>query len=143
MKIKSVSLMNIFMCFCVVLIHLTSYPVLNLDKNGIWFKIFFLANTFVRFCVPCFVFLSGYKLYNKYKDSKIELKKFYLSRLKKIVIPYVLCYVIYFLYFYSKSWVSKDTFFKGLIMRRFVSTILLYYFFYSALFIISFIIKNI
>ena len=137
MKKKSVSLMNIFMCFCVVLIHITAYPVVNLEKDSIWFKAFFIANTFVRFCVPCFVFLSGYKLYNKYKGTKLELKKFYLSRLKKIVLPYVLCYCIYFWYFYSKKWIDVGTFFKGLVLRRLVCTILLYYLFNPAIFAIS------
>jgi len=136
MKIRSVSLMNIFMCFCVVLIHLTAYPVQTLDKDGIWFKIFLTANFFVRFCVPCFVFLSGYKLYNKYKDKKIELKKFYFSRLKKIVLPYLICYAIYFIYFYSKRWVEPKNFFAGLVTRKFICTVLLCNFFNSIIFII-------
>ena len=116
MKLKNISLMNIFMCFCVVAIHLTSLPIEAYPVQGTWFKIFFAINRMVRFAVPAFVFLSGYKLFNRYKDENIDLKKFYLSRLKKIVLPYVICYTIYYLYFYNKGWLGEITYFKGLFL---------------------------
>ena len=115
MKLKNVSLMNIFMCFCVVAIHLTSYPVTNFDQNSIWFKVVFIINRMVRFAVPCFVFLSGYKLQRRYDEKDINIKEFYLKRIKKIIIPYIICYTAHFLYFYSKEWVTKESFFSGLI----------------------------
>ena len=115
MRQKSISLMNIFMCFCVVAIHITSYPVMNFDQNSLWFKMVFIINRMIRFAVPCFVFLSGYKLQNRYDNEKVNVINFYIKRIKKIIIPYIICYIAYFLYFYSKEWVTKESFFSGLI----------------------------
>ena len=143
MKLRKVSLMNIFMCLSVVLIHITSYPAEQFEKDSIWFLVFFTINRMLRFAVPCLVFLSGYKLYNRYKDEKVDIKRFYLGRVKKVVVPYIICYVIFFAYFYAKGWIEKNTFFKGLVLRRFSSTFLLYYFFNSAIFTFPTIIKNI
>ena len=115
MRLKNISYMNVFMCFSVVAIHLTSYPVDKLEKDSIWFMVVFFINQLLRFAVPCFVFLSGYKLYRRYKDEKIDLKKFYLGRLKKIIVPYLICFIIYYLYFYFKGWVNFSDFFKNLV----------------------------
>lgn len=116
MKLKNISLMNIFMCFCVVVIHLTSMPVSTLSHDSKWFVVFHAINSFLRFAVPAFVFLSGFKLYNRYKNEKIDLKKFYLSRFKKIILPYVICYTIYYLYFLSKGWIEAKSYFSGLVL---------------------------
>ena len=116
MKLKNISLMNIFMCFCVVMIHLTSMPVSSLNHESKWFVVFSAINSFLRYAVPAFVFLSGYKLYNRYKDEKIDLKKFYLSRIKKIVLPYIICYTIYYLYFLNKGWIEASSYFRGLLL---------------------------
>lgn len=116
MKYKHISAINVFSCLCVVIIHLTSNLVINLNKESVWYLVFFLINKLLTFAVPAFVFLSGYKLYNKYRDGKIELTKFYMNRFKKIVIPYLIAYVIYYLYFYYLGWVKLDDFVKQLIL---------------------------
>ena len=81
LKLKEISLMNVLMCFSVVTIHLTSNPVTLLRHDSFWYLIMFIINKFFTFAVPAFVFLSGFKLYNKYKDNKIDLKQFYTRRL--------------------------------------------------------------
>lgn len=103
---KEISLMNIFLCFCVVMIHLTSSPLMSLRYASFAHIIIFIINKMLCFCVPSFIFLSGFKLYSKYGENKIELKKFYTQRFKKIVIPYIISVLIYFIYFWSKRWVS-------------------------------------
>ena len=118
MKLKNISLMNVFMCFCVIIIHITSYPIENSEIDKTWVLILFCINKFLRFAVPCFVFLSGYKLYRRYKNEKIDIKKFYFGRLKKIVIPYIICYIIYFFYFYNKGWIGFSDFMRGLVTGR-------------------------
>ena len=143
MKIKSISLMSVFMCFCVVLIHLTSFPVMEFEKGTSLYNVIYTINMFLRFAVPCFVFLSGYKLYNRYENEKIDLKKFYFGRIKKIVIPYLLSYTIYFMYFYMKNWVKENDYLLGLCTRKYSSTFLLYYLHDSTLFTIPTNNKNI
>ena len=115
MRLKNISLMSIFMCFGVIAIHITSYIIDNPEIGSNHYNAGFLINQFFRFAVPCFVFLSGYKLYSKYKNEKINVKDFYLGRLKKIVIPYIICFTIYFLYYYFKGWITLADFSKELI----------------------------
>lgn len=106
---KEITIMNAFLCFSVIMIHLTSSPVTNLTYGSLWHIIIFIINKSLCFCVPSFIFLSGFKLYHKYQNEKLNIKRFYISRIKKIVIPYVFCVAVYFLYFYIKKWVSvKD-----------------------------------
>ena len=99
MNLKHINLMNVFLCFSVIGIHLTADVVLNLQKDSIWYLLFFIINKFLTFAVPAFIFLSGFKLYNKYKECNINLKKFYEGRIKKIIFPYFIAYLIYFTFY--------------------------------------------
>lgn len=77
-KQKEVNLMNVLLCFGVVMVHLTASPVTSLQKDSIWYLLLYILNKSLCFVVPAFLFLSGFKLYNKYKDEKIDVKKFYM-----------------------------------------------------------------
>ena len=103
---NNITLINVFLCFCVVMIHLTASPVTELRKDSIWYALIFAVNKLLQFSVPAFIFLSGFKLYNAYGDKKIDLKKFFSGRLKKIIVPYIISVMIYFVYYYAKKWVS-------------------------------------
>ncbi len=106
---KGISLMNVFLCFCVVMIHLTSSPLGALERGGFSHIFIFVINKLLCFSVPAFIFLSGFKLYSKYSDEKINLKEFFSKRVKKIIVPYIISVFVYFIYFYLKHWVSiKD-----------------------------------
>ena len=59
----------------------------------------------VRGSVPSFIFLSGFKLYAKFGDGKVDVWKFYKGRLTKIIVPYLVSVAVYFLYFFNKGWV--------------------------------------
>ena len=80
MKLKEINLMNVILCFSVVMIHLTSSPLAVLRKDSILYLIIFIINKGLCFCVPAFIFLSGFKLYSKYKEEKIDVKKFFARK---------------------------------------------------------------
>ena len=104
------------MCFFVVIVHLTSAPLEVLDKTSKWYAILMIINTLFRFVMPCFVFESGFKLYTKFQNNELDIKKFYLSRIKKIVVPYVICYLIYCVYFITiKKWAGLEELFPGIL----------------------------
>jgi len=105
-EIKEINLMNVLLCFSVIMIHLTSSPLTVLNKENIWYLIIFILNKSLCFCVPAFLFLSGFKLYNKYKEENIEIKEYAIGRIKKILIPYVISLSIYFVYFLIKDWID-------------------------------------
>jgi len=104
-KFKEITIMNAFLCLCVIMIHATSAPLTTLTQGTFWHTFIFCVNKVLCFCVPAFIFLSGFKLHNKYKNTRINLGKFYLGRLKTIVIPYVISVLLYFWYFFAKEWV--------------------------------------
>lgn len=116
MKLKEINLMNVLLCFCVVLIHLTASPVTSLRHDSIWYLLFFAINKFLTFAVPGFIFLSGFKLHNKYKDNPIDIKKFYLGRFKKIVIPYIVAFLIYFVFYKFLNLVQLKEFLPTLLL---------------------------
>lgn len=121
LKLKEISLMNVLMCFSVVTIHLTSNPVTLLRHDSFWYLIMFIINKFFTFAVPAFVFLSGFKLYNKYKDNKIDLKQFYTRRLKKVVIPYLIAFVVYFIFYIFENLIEWKDFFPSLLLGTLVA----------------------
>lgn len=102
---KGITLMNMLLCFCVVAIHLTSIPLSQLAPDSFAYILVFAANKVLCFSVPAFIFLSGFKLYSGYGNRKMNLGKFYLRRVTKIVIPYVIAVLVFFVYFYAKKWV--------------------------------------
>ncbi len=103
-KFNEIPLMNSFLCFCVVMVHLTSDTVESLTFGTFWHTVIYIINRALWFSVPAFLFLSGLKLYNKYANVKIDLKSFYMGRIKKVIIPYVICVMVYFAYFFGKGW---------------------------------------
>ncbi len=59
--------------------------------------IFFTFNQALRFCVPVFIFLSGFGLSLKYQNQPLNLKHFYISRLSKLL-PLYLLWSAYYLF---------------------------------------------
>ncbi|MBQ9314120.1 MAG: acyltransferase [Clostridia bacterium] len=121
MKLKEISLMNVLMCFSVITIHLTSNPVALLRHDSFWYLVMFIINKFLTFAVPAFVFLSGFKLYNKYNDNKIDLKNFYIGRVKKIIIPYLIAFLVYFLFYIFENLIEWNDFFHSLLLGTLVA----------------------
>lgn len=121
-RFDEVTILNALLCLGVIVIHLTSIPVEMMDRNTLLYLLSFSLNRFLIFCVPSFIFLSGMKLYNKYKDG-LKAGSFYLNRAGKILLPYLVAVTVFFLYFYSKGWASVSElpryFFLGTIASHF------------------------
>ena len=100
-----VSLMNAVLCLCVILIHLNSQPLAELSTESPWFVAAFSVNKILSFAVPAFLFLSGLKLFARYGAEPMPVGRFYLGRLRRIVLPYLAAVAVYFVYFYTKAWV--------------------------------------
>ena len=103
-KFKEVSVMNAFLCLCVVMVHMTVEPMDLWAPHTMKHIFMFSVNKILCFAVPAFLFLSGLKLQNKFEGKSVDVKKFYWGRVKKLVIPYVVCVLIYFLYLWWKGW---------------------------------------
>ncbi|MCQ4726222.1 acyltransferase [Anaerotignum faecicola] len=95
---KEIITANALLCLMVIFIHVSSIPITTLPKDGLSYLIIFIPWRLSAFVVQGFIFLSGLKMF--LKDNKnISYKKYYISRFKKIVVPYIIWVVVYYLYF--------------------------------------------
>lgn len=80
----------------VVLIHLFNLGLSNIkvEMNGYWF--FQLSHSLFQFAVPCFIFISAVMLSYTNRDGRIGLKKFYMGKFKRLVVPYFM-WTLFFL----------------------------------------------
>lgn len=93
-----ISILNVAFCLIVIFIHVTSAPVTQLDKTTWQFAAVLVPWRLSAFVTQGFILLSGIKLFLG-RGKNIDYRKFYLSRLYKIVIPYILCVAAYYIFF--------------------------------------------
>lgn len=99
-KITEVSVYEFFMCMFVILIHLLSEGVDVFPKWSFASILFSSLTRLATFAVPGFVFTSGLKLFYKYGERKhFPYPRFLWDRVKKIIIPYCVAILIYYLVF--------------------------------------------
>ena len=91
------SAMNILMCLLVVFIHIASWTIGGMDKTSVKFIFLMVPWRLSAFVVQGFLFLSGVKLFSAAKEMQYE--RFLVGRYKKILLPYALWVVVYYLYF--------------------------------------------
>lgn len=76
----------------VLMVHATSSAVVTVQNS--WVRdAYTMLNAFSLFCVPAFIFLSGFVLFYNYFDRPLTvsgLRTFYGKRLKGLILPYVL-----------------------------------------------------
>lgn len=138
-KITEVSVYEFFLCMFVILIHLLSEGVDILPKWSFSSILFSSLTRLATFAVPGFVFTSGLKLFYKYGERKhFPYLKFLWDRVKKIVIPYGVAIVIYYLVFsfgmgiYQFNWEQLGYFLlSGNISAQFYFVILILQFYLS------------
>ena len=93
-KRREIDAANVILCLLVMLIHILSGAVSALDRTGMQFAAVFIPSRLASFVVQGFIFLSALKYFMKLEG--FDYKKFLISRLKTIVLPYVLWNVIYY-----------------------------------------------
>ena len=91
--------LRVLSTFTVVLIHVNAHFFMTRLEEGIVCTEY-IAETFInfitRFCVPCFVMLSGAFLLNQPKNS--NFRWFYKKAFRRIVVPYVPVCIFWMIY---------------------------------------------
>ncbi len=95
--------LNILFCMLVMFIHIASEIVTKMPKDTYFFKTVFSAHRLSSFVVQGFILLSGVKFF-LHKRNNINYLKYYASRFYRVVIPYIIWVIIYYLYFCSKDY---------------------------------------
>ncbi len=101
-KRQDITFLNILFCLLVILIHISSEVITQMDRGHTLYWVVLLLSKMSAFVVQGFIMLSGVKLF--LKAGNIHYGKFYLSRLTKVVIPYIIWVFIYYIYFCSKDY---------------------------------------
>ena len=102
----------------VVLIHVSTAFTERVIINSFNFYLFHFLNQFARFAIPLFFGISGFLLAARY--TKIHpIVDFYKRRISKIILPYTIWVLIYYLIVFPnsikslQSWDFLENFFKG------------------------------
>lgn len=95
--------LNIIFCLLVIFIHISSEVVTKMPKNTAFFRIVFSAQRLSSFVVQGFLLLSGAKLFLT-RASGINYAKYYFTRFTRVIIPYVLWVVVYYIYFCAEGY---------------------------------------
>lgn len=96
-KKTEISFLNVVFCLMVIFIHITSYPISSLPADSTVMKFLFSLQKLCGVAVYGFIFLSGLKLFLNMPE-KLDYKKYYISRFKKIIIPYIFFTILYYAY---------------------------------------------
>lgn len=98
-KKSEIIVLNVVFCLLVIFIHISSQAVTSLSKQSWQFVSIFIPWRLSAFVVQGFILLSGMKFFLNYNPKRFKLSRFYLTRLKLIVIPYILWVIVYYIYF--------------------------------------------
>ncbi len=94
-RIKEIDFLKGLAILAVLLVH-TSWNFIRSDElNGVIISNAFI-NTFSRFAVPLFIFVSSLVLSYKYFHN-LDKKSFYSKRIKSIILPYIIFSLFYML----------------------------------------------
>lgn len=98
---SEIDLQNIFFCITVLVIHLLSGPIAELNYGGFWHTVCFYIQRPMFFAVYGFIFLSGQKSFLSTKKEKVL--HYYKKRFKTIVVPYIIAVLVTWMFFYRQD----------------------------------------
>ena len=132
---SELSLLNVLMCLLVIFVHVISWTIGDMDKSSIAYVFTLIPWRLAQFVVQGFVFLSAVKLFASGKEQNYET--FLAGRYKRVVIPYVLWVILYYVYFikhsyyaYTFSWGSLGTYlFYGTLCSHFYFVVMIMQFY--------------
>lgn len=131
-RVYEVSLLNVFFTLLVIFIHVSSDAVVTLDKSGLPYMVVMTLWRMSSFVVQGFIFLSGFKMFYSLREP-LNLRKFYLSKLKRIVLPYCLWVVIHYLCYLFKGYFAGENHFIAIIKYIFSGNIAAQFYFIVAI----------
>lgn len=101
-RILWLDLLRVFACGCVVMLHSIGGYINNTGMYGTrsWYLCIGL-NEVVRVGVPLFLMMSGYLLLRSEKSA--DIGAFYKKRLGRILLPFIVWDIVYFLYYHLTS----------------------------------------
>ena len=104
-RLEEVDYFRAFACLAVVLIHTTAGYVTWDSAGPLTQSIFIFVNRALTYAVPAFLFISGFVLFQRYREGDFAYFPFLKKRLRQIVLPYFL----WTLFYYGLLWSATYT----------------------------------
>ena len=98
-SLNEIQLARAFAILAVITVHSTSSGVTNIEPDSFLFPIYNFLNIAGKLGTPTFIMLSSFVLFYNYYPRETNwslMRKFYIKRLKFILVPYILFSAIYF-----------------------------------------------
>ncbi len=115
---EELTICNVLFCLLVMWIHILSEAVDGYDRSSVLYFLTVGSWRLSSFVVQGFFFLSGVKLFLGYK--KTTVLAYYGKRLRRVVLPYVLAFCLFTVYFVATGAITltPQTFFTDLVTGR-------------------------
>lgn len=128
-RLKELDFIRVIACLSVIIVHVSAFGVTGYLKGSPHLIITTLINRSLKYTTPVFLFLSGVTSFYSYRNKEFNYFDFLKKRLPKILIPYLVWNIIYFLYFIILGYDSFN-------FTSFVKNILLGTMYYHLYFIV-------
>lgn len=93
--LDEIAILRALAMFAVVAIHFINMPLLRIPETSSAQIFYYYFQKLLIFAVPCFIFISGLMVSYKQPQGKLNTKVFYIKRLKKVGIPYLIWTLLY------------------------------------------------
>jgi hypothetical protein len=91
-------------CLVVIFIHIISPAITGADRSTVAYAAALSLWRLSAFVVQGFILLAGAKFGLKLKYGCLDLRKYYLSRAKRILVPYIIWVTVYYLGFWLQRY---------------------------------------
>lgn len=96
---KELDYMNAIGCVLVILIHVLSWGIANVDPTAVRAAVIYFPWRLSSFVVPMFLFTGGLKLAQQFRTKSVTggvYLRYMKGRIRKIYLPYLLWFCIYY-----------------------------------------------
>lgn len=103
---------SVALMLLVIFIHVVSEAVTSFDRASVQYAVVLSFHRLSSFAVQGFIFLSGLKLFLTRRD--FSAGRFYLGRIRRVVLPYIAAFTVFFVYFVLTRRISRVGYFSEL-----------------------------
>ena len=104
-RLPELSYLNVLFILMVICVHILSEPIISLDRLSVQYFVVYTPWKLFQFVTQGFIFLSGLKLFINNR-GEFKIGRFYLSRAKRVLLPYFVWVIVYYAYFVSINWLN-------------------------------------
>lgn len=104
---------SVALMLLVIFIHVASEAVTSFDRGSVQYAAVLSLHRLSSFAVQGFIFLSGVKLFLDQRD--FSAGRFYLGRIRRVILPYIAAFTVFFVYFVLTRRISPGGYFSELI----------------------------